>query len=262
MQHLLGKWKLERYFASGLRPRAEASLRLHLRGCERCRDRYRRHLVAESLLPDGDRLAEDRLWHGICSASATARPSPLWMVSALAFGAVAALLVLAPRLRTAPVERGSGAPVPGPLTPAIHLYRLQGRDRTIPVVDHIAARDALLVAYSNPGPDHDHLMVFAVDERYHVFWFYPAFLHPGEDPAAIAIDRGRAGVELGEQISHDYIPGKLRVYALFLEGSARVSRIEQLIEETMARPRVPLEREVPLPLAGAYQQAFLLEVDR
>jgi hypothetical protein len=94
-----------------------------------------------------------------------------------------------------------------------------------------------------------------------VHWFYPAFQQAGEDPQAITIARGRAGVELGEQISHDYAPGKLRIYALFLDHSERVSRVEARVAEALALPRVPVEAEVPL-FPGAHQESVLVEVER
>jgi hypothetical protein len=136
---------------------------------------------------------------------------------------------------------------------------VEGPGRAAPAGDRLAPGDALVLAYSNPGPVYDHLMVFAVDQRYRVHWFYPAFERPGDDPAAIAIERGRAGVELGEQISHDYAPGKLRVFALFLDHPLPVSRIEARVAEALAGPRLPLEQEVPL-WPGAFQQSQLFEV--
>jgi hypothetical protein len=256
MGHLLGQWAVDRYFTRGLGPRAEAGLRAHLRGCHRCNHRYQRHLLAESLLPEGERLAGERLWRGIGRARPAA-PARLWLALGLA-GAAAALLLLVPRFRSEPAERGGarGSLVP----PAIHLYRVEGPGRAAPVGARIAANDALLLAYSNPGPVYDHLMVFAVDQRYRVHWFYPAYLRAEEDPTAIPIARERAGVELGEAISHDFTPGKLRVYALFLDRALRVSRIEALVAATLAAPGAPLEREALLPVAGAHQSTQLLEV--
>jgi len=258
MGHLLGQWAVDRYFTRGLGPRAEAGLRTHLRGCDRCSHRYRRHLLAESLLPEGEALAGERLWRGIRGARAVSPSRPAWVALVLTAGAAAALLLLIPRLRTEPVERGgAGAP---PVPPALHLYRVQGAGAA-PVDARIARSDALLVAYSNPGEVYDHLMVFAVDHRYRVHWFYPPFLRAEEDPVAIPIARGRSGVELGEAISHDFAPGQLRVYALFLDRPERVSGIEALVGATLAAPAAPLGQEVLLPLGGAYQATRLLEVE-
>jgi hypothetical protein len=101
-------------------------------------------------------------------------------------------------------------------------------------------------------------MVFAVDGQYRVHWLYPAFERPGEDPQAVAVARGRSGVELGEEISLPFVPGPLRIYSVFLDHPERVSRIEALVAEHLAGPRVPAEREVLLPLPGVHQESRLL----
>jgi hypothetical protein len=256
MRHLLGRWRLDRYFGAGLGRQAQAGLRAHLEACRRCQERYRRHLVAEALLPDGERRAEQRLWRDIRQAAGPSRPAGAWAIPALVAAAVVVLVVA--RRPPSPIERG--APSVERESPAVHLYRVEGPGRATPVGDRLAATDALAVAYSNPGQVYDHLMVFAVDQDYRVLWFYPAFQQAGDDPSAIAIARGRAGVELGEQISHQYRPGKLRVYALFLDHPERVSRIEAVVAERLARPGRPVEVEVPLAGPGAYQQSRLLEV--
>jgi hypothetical protein len=254
MRHLLGRWAVDRYFTRGLGARAEATLRGHLSGCGPCSARYRRHLLAESLLPGAEALAGERLWRGILQAGAPVSARRIWVPLLLA--GAAALFLLIPRPRP-PAERGAGTGALAP--PSIHLFRVEGPGRAAPVGERIARADALVLAYSNPTRVYDHLMVFGVDERYQVHWFYPPFLRPGDDPAAISIAQGRAGVELGEAINHDFVPGKLRVYALFLDRAERVSRIEAVVGATLAGPRAPLEREVLLPVAG-HQQTRLLEV--
>jgi hypothetical protein len=255
MEHLLGQWTLDRYFAAGVGPRGHRRLRTHLDTCARCRDRYRRHLLAESLLPDGEHRTEARLWRSIQAAVVPGSRRP-WVLAALV--ATAALLLLVPRLHApAPVERGGGPPLLA--APAVHLFRVEGPGRATPVDGHIRAGDGLVLAYSNPGPVYDHLMVFAVDQSYRVHWFYPAYQRTDDDPQAIAIERGRSGVELGEEIRLPVAPGQLRVYALFLDHAERVSRIEALVAATLAGPRASFAAHVPLPVAGG-QSSQLLEV--
>ena len=258
MGHVLGQWSLDRYFTRGLEPRTERAMRGHLGACGRCRDRYQRHLLAESLLPARERLTEDRLWRSIRAAGVPARARWGW-VSLLALGAAAASLLLVPRLHTrVPVARGTGVAVaPGA---HLHLYRVAAPGRAEAAGGRIAAADALVLAYSNPGPVYDRLMVFAVDQSYRVHWFYPAFQRAGDDPEAITIARQRAGVELGEAISHPFLPGPLRVYALFLDRPLRVSRVEALVAETLARPGLSIASETLLPVPGAHQETQLLEV--
>jgi hypothetical protein len=254
MGHLLARWSMDRYFTRGVGPWVERTLRGHLEGCPPCRQRYHRHQQVEALLPDGGRLEEERLWRSIRAAAPGAAPRTF---GALVFGlAVAtAALVLLPRLHREPTARGTAVAV----APSVHLYRVVGPGRSEPVGDQIARHDGLLVAYSNPGEMYDRLMVFAIDERYQLYWFYPAFQRAGEDPEAVPIAHQRAGVELGEEISHPFPPGKLRLVALFLDRPLRVSQVEALVGE-LAVHGLPLENAPSLPLPGAHEQSRMLEV--
>jgi hypothetical protein len=158
-----------------------------------------------------------------------------------------------------PVARGDeGAVTP----PALHVFRSVSRHTTAPLANGatIGAREGLLFAYSSLDPTFTHLMIFAVDSRYGVHWYYPAYLRPGDDPPAIPIAPGRVGVELGEEIRHELPPGPMRVIALFLREPRGVLEIEELVRAQLAEPRRSLEDDSPLPVRGAAQASIMLHV--
>jgi hypothetical protein len=267
--HVLATRRLDRYFERGLGPRGEAALRAHVAVCARCRRRYERHLLLEAALPGGTARLEGRLWRGIAGRSAApARPRPraVWAGAGLlaAAGAAAAGVALAPAAldpaRPAALERG---PAPGvepaiELPPALHVFRAAADGRGDPLAPggRLGPDDGVLLAYSNPGARHGWLMVFAVDDRGEVFWYYPSFERAGEDPEAVPIVRGRSGVELGEEIRHALRPGPLRFHALFLEAPARVSAVEALVRAgALDRPGAASGA-----LAGARLESVALEV--
>jgi hypothetical protein len=249
MLHLLQTLRLDRAFAGATAP----ALRAHLARCQGCQRRYLRHLVAEAALPDGDERAATRLWRDIQTAAAT-RPSARRWAWPVAVAAAASLLLVI-GLRDRPTPRGGDGPAP---PPALHLFRNVG-GRAEPLADRVHAPDGLLFAYSNPGAGYSHLMVFALDPQGRIYWFYPAYQHPGDDPQAVPIASGRSGVELREEIQQPLHPGPLRLFALFLPGPERVLAVEAAVARAY-RPgdSLDLERKVGPPLAR--QESWLLEV--
>ncbi len=265
MWHWLERRKIDRYFGGRLGSAPEARMRQHIGACAACRGRYEKQLVAEAALPDGELRSEDRLWKGIAAAAGgpattVGGSAPRFVVPALVLAAAAAvILVSTPLVRrsTEPVERGSRAPAPAP---ALHLYRTLPQGGSEPIVDRIRSGDGLLVAYSNPGDAARWLMVFAVDRSCRVYWFYPAYDRPGENPTAIAIRTFESGVELREEIRHDYESPDLRVYGLFLATPMKVLEVEDVVRRGCeARPGAPPACR-PLPLDVHHQECRPLEV--
>jgi hypothetical protein len=262
MLHAFQRWRVDRSFDRGLSAAATGRLRQHLACCLVCRGRYHRQLVAEAALPDGDRRAEARLWREIERVAApvgeSPRARPSWVTSlSLAVAAVTVVLVLgAVSRREGPVPRGTaeGAALP----PSLHLFRTVG-DRTEPVTGAIRAGDGLLFAYSNPGNTYSHLMVFALDDGGQVYWYYPPYQSAQEDPQAVPIEARRTGVELREVVRHPLRPGKLRLFALFVDRPASVKAVERALAVAAAGPVVAPE---PLALPGVTvgQESWLLEV--
>lgn len=270
MIHWSHRRLVDRYFAGDRDVRRAAAVRARVERCARCRDRYRRHMVAEAALPDGEAHQIERLWQGIQRETSAAVRGPAAVAAPRArgrlvlVGALATLAVFV-GVRGAlgpsePVQRGA---TPAVAAPELHVFRSVGAHRAEPLgggAGSIQARDGLLFAYSNGDPTLDHLMVFAVDSRYGVHWYYPAYQRAGEDPAAIPILRGTAGAELGEEIRHDLPPGPVRVYAIFMPDARRVLEVEAMLRRLVEEPRRSATEEVRLPIPGAVQQSELLEV--
>jgi hypothetical protein len=268
---------VDRYFEGRLDATGETRMRARLARCSRCRARYERQLVIEAALAGGDDApASDRLWRGIEAATDRTASVPLgtsapraarWLpLGVAAVGAVVIAIVALPRAPSPthpptspePVARGAEGTVP----PALHVFRSVSPHTTAPLATGatIGAREGLLFAYSSLDPAFTHLMVFAVDSKHGVHWYYPAYLRPGDDPPAIPIAPGRAGVELGEEIRHELPPGPMRVIALFLREPRGVLEIEELVRAQLAEPRRPLEDDSPLPVRGAAQTSIMLRV--
>jgi hypothetical protein len=162
-----------------------------------------------------------------------------------------------------PVARGGALDVAG--APAIHVFRSVSAHAAEPIgTGPIRAGDGLLFAYTNPDPQLTHLMIFAVaptdTQAVAVRWYYPAYRQLGENPEALAILPGTAGMELGEEIHHPLSPGPVRIYALFLREPHRVLEIESLIQKVIEEPRRPVTEETWLPLPGSMQSSLLVQV--
>jgi hypothetical protein len=94
----------------------------------------------------------------------------------------------------------------------------------------VRAGDGLAFSYRNP-PDTraTHLLVFAVDQRGRIYWFWPAWTDAASDPQALAVPAGDAPVELAEAVRHPLPPGRLTVHALFARRPYRVREIEAAV---------------------------------
>lgn len=230
--------RVDRVFGDGaIAPGSARRLRAHLADCERCQRRYHRQLLAEAALPDGEARAADRLWREVrvVARDRAALDRPWWIPGAFALAGIAVLLVI--RARPAPeafLPRGSTDVTAAP--PALHVFRAVTGSAAEPLPDHVRSGDGLLFAYSNPTRAYSYLMVFAVDEQRRVYWYYPAYQRPGDDPEAIPIEAGREGVELNEVIRQPLPAGRVRLVSLFLSRPLRVLAVEAAVAAGELRP--------------------------
>jgi hypothetical protein len=196
----------------------------HLPGCTRCRARYRALSLMESLEPDGGERARQRM------AAAIFAPAPrrraVWGAAALAAAAVI-LLVALPRDRFRP--RG-GPETSDPARPTLSIFRVPAGGAAERVGAVVRAGDSLAFSYQNPPQlGASHLMIFAVDDAAHVYWFWPAWTSAGADPVALAISPSAGPVELAEAVRHPMRPGRLTIHALFTRRPYHVREIEAAV---------------------------------
>jgi hypothetical protein len=126
------------------------------------------------------------------------------------FAGIALVLPSLLRWQTAPEFRAKGngtdAAVVSTVSrrPKVVAYRVVGgRYRRLAAVGvggaaKVRSNDAFAFAYSNRDVEHDRLMIFAVDDKLEVYWFYPAYLTASSDPPAYAAKVGQ-NIELPRQ---------------------------------------------------------------
>lgn len=247
--------RVDAHFAGTIAPEDERGLRAHLDDCARCTDRYRRRLVLASLDPEA--LAPvDRIGKGLGLERASSREAsrPGGAFAKLAFAAAAAAaLALWIAARSAPHEelaaRGGVAPAP-----ASHVEILHARPGAAPspLVGAMRRDDELAFAAVN-GANKAQLMIFAVDEHGHVFWYHPSWTNAADDPASVPLPSSMERVELREAIAHDLDGPSLEVHALFLESPTTV----RAVEAKLGGRGAPIG---PLSIDGAIDHVVTLEV--
>lgn len=149
---------------------------------------------------------------------------------------------------------------------SISVYRLPAHEQgALQPVRHggaISRGDRLAFAYTNRSEEgFDRLLLFGVDEQHVVYWFYPAWTDPEQlTPRAVSIRHGR-GVELPEEVAHDYEGSSLRLFALFFSGSRDLSvrSIEAVVQQLKER-KVHVKRLQHFPLQETGQHTILLRV--
>ncbi len=179
------------------------------------------------------------------------------VIRAAAFAAAACLAAvwLAARPPTEAVRiKGAGA-TRADAWAGVQAYRVEPGGQPRPLGEQLGAHDNLLFAYTNGGPTpYPYLLVFAVDSAGRVYWYYPAWTVPGEDPEAIAIQPSERVVELHEQIAQPLPPGPLLVHAVFARRALRVSEVERALREVSAVDAGPL------PFPDTAQQELMVGV--
>lgn len=240
---------IDSHFAGSISPSREQTMRAHLPGCEACRRYYGRHLVLAKLEP---RAAgpEARIAVGLGLRPSRQRV-PAWSV-AVALCAAALLLAFVPMARSR--ESGFAARgVLGAAKPQFFVYRIDPTRRLEPHGSIIKATDELAFAYANPT-GFRRLFVYGVDEHRHVYWYYPAWSSPADDPHALTVPSGPEVRELPEAIRHEIDGRELTIHAVFLDDDTSVRRVERLVHDV----RSPGDA---LPIAGAYEERLSLTVE-
>jgi hypothetical protein len=190
-------------------------------------------------------------------------PAALGLVAALA---AAAAIVLVPRLRprapeTSGLEDGLRVKAAAPATPearrwaGVQAFRVSAGATAVALGERLRAGDGLMFSYANLGPrPFAYLMVFAIDARGAIRWYYPAYERAGANPASLPLRGGVARVLLPDVIRHDLAPGPLEVRALFTRQPLTVTEVEAWLAAHGGVAATP-------PWPGAYQQTIESDVE-
>jgi hypothetical protein len=199
-------------------------MRHHLRGCEECRAYYRRHLVLARLDPSAIKR-EERLARGLGFGARSSRFFGPTLVAALAAAAVLAV-VLRPRAGSIDDFTARGGHEGASY---VLVYRVPkdalGANRPTLAGEVLDAKEELAFAYAN-GDHKKHLLVYAVDEHRHVYWFFPAWSKETEEPIAIPIAADGERHELPEAVRHPFDGQTLEIHGLFVDRQLSVRDVE------------------------------------
>lgn len=208
---------IDSHFRGAIAPTDERRMRAHVSDCETCRAHYRRRQIFASLDPAA-LSPEERLGRGLGFGKPARR---------LAFPAVAALLAVAAVLFFVIRPHDDGFTARGnvlPLQSSISVYRVG--DRTLLSASGAVRRDdELAFSYRNDSKK-PYVMIFGVDEKGAVYWFYPAWTNESENPTALKTDPAQTTVQLPEAIKHPFAGKQLNIHGVFLDQPLTVREVE------------------------------------
>jgi len=139
----------------------------------------------------------------------------------------------------------------------VRVFRLTTNGKPEPLTGPVSTADGFLFSYTNLGNNpFDYLVIFAVDARKNVRWFYPAYEQPGTNPTSIPIKQGLADVPLPDLIHQDWTPGTVAIHALFSSRPLHVLEVEARIEQAGS---VQATRE-PLSVSDTLDQVTTIEL--
>lgn len=153
------------------------------------------------------------LWAAVDAAPVrTSRKAPLWLGLAAGLALVATLSFLA--LRDDGIREKGGQ---GGLT-GFEAFVVRG-DEVTPLGATMHVGDALGFSYRNlPGSRAKELLLYGVDARGEMFWFYPAWTDASRPPNSLHIGTSNEPVRLMEAVRHALVPGRFELHAVFLES--------------------------------------------
>lgn len=251
------------HFQGTLPASQETVMRRHMAECEECRALY-----AALALAQGEESASQRhrRLEGALFGPANEAPAPSlarrlgpWAGAAAAL-AVALVLVL-PMLSRAPFDARSAGGDELSRYVSVSCYQHQFGERYLPVAEAISRRGALAFTYTNHSRQgFDRILLFGVDDRFTMYWFYPAWTDPAQSPSAYPIQSG-ADLRLPDEVTHPFTGQRLRVFAVFTrEHGLSVRDVEQAVQRVQRRGATLREMDrVPLDHTG--QHTFLLRIE-
>jgi hypothetical protein len=266
-------------------------LRTHLRGCEPCRIRYNRVVLAERMLHGGpgsisepspsefDRIAgglfgaRDSRWKRLVQWLA---PTPRWATGvAMAAAAVLLIPLLARTPQNArPVEKGTGP---------VELFQSRGGApaserqaglRAFCIHDKVEALDPkgketprcersaqLKLAVSNPG-GYKSVFLVGMDDDHAPKWYAPRPPQAESVPAPpMSKDQSEQPVGSAVRLAVNHGPGKVRIFALFSDKPVRAAEVESAVDELARRHVAAGDAEaLPLRRPDVLQRSLLVDI--
>jgi hypothetical protein len=211
---------VDRHFELRLDAAGERRLREHLSDCAACRRYYERWQLFEKLDPAASDPQERLAFALGLRRSAMRRwRRPAWALPAALVAAAACVALLVMRPRPAPEFQARGIVA----EPRISAYRVLPNGKSSVLGDSMRANDELAFAYDNTRRA-TRLMIFGVDDRQHVYWYFPAWVDPAKSPVAVSITVGRH--ELPEAVAQHLEVGTLTLYAVFTDKATTVRDVE------------------------------------
>jgi hypothetical protein len=77
-------------------------------------------------------------------------------------------------------------------------------------------------------------MIFGLDDRKNVYWFYPAWTNPADDPVAIPIETDGERHELPDAVRQP-MSGRVEIHALFVDEPLSVKDVESSLRGDAAK---------------------------
>jgi hypothetical protein len=238
--------ELARYLEKELTQQRAAEIDAQLKRSESLRADLERvkALVNDLSAPDPDLERIDLLpsLHVALETPTSAR-SPRWR---WALGGALTSAAILCAVAASPLFRSDSFRVKGVTANALdgwagaEVYVVEPGHRAAPLGKSVRADQRLAFAYRNAiGSPFTHLAIFAVDGSGRVYWYYPAWERPDENPVLLSISRSTGAVELPDAVRHAFQPGPLHLHALFTGSALHVSEVEATLRST--RPGSPIE---------------------
>jgi hypothetical protein len=246
------------------------TLRAHLMGCPRCRERYDRVSLAERMLHGGPAALAvpspasfERIGAAVLAQS-TARP-PAWQRMVQWFAppqrwamglATAALAVLVPFFvahKSGEGEFQARGATRSERLAGVRAFCLDAGG----VTPRCTRSSQLRLTVSNAGKFR-YMFLLGLDEAHAIKWYAPR----PPDPASVAAPLGNDmpvgdAVRLG--INHD--PGPVRVYAIFSDAPVTTMEIEAAVDEMRQRALSPSKADaLPLRRTDVVQHSVAFDV--
>jgi hypothetical protein len=114
---------------------------------------------------------------------------------------------------------------------------------------------------NNVASPYRFLMVFGVQSTGAIYWYYPAYTAPGQNPKSVGIGASAEFQPLGEEIRHQLSPGWLLIVALFTEKPVDVETVERLVAQALSDQK-SVENIGDLQIQNAGQMTKLLRVEQ